>query len=330
MTGRPSHPHGMPDPVGAAAGVRVVELAPGLFAALGPQGDSNSGFVLGPRGAIVIDAQENECLARGLLDAVREAGGAPIRALVNTHYHGDHVFGNPAFPPEVEIVAHARCRAVMAEALRAAGVRPGAPLPERPIMELTFGRNLYDLVPEGDPGREFFRWRYEAGGLAGARLRLPTVAVEADCAFHLGGRRMVLRHLGPGHTDGDLVAWFPDDGVIFVADLLFHGRFPWLGDSDVGAWIARLEEVVRLGARTVVPGHGDPVTTQEILAFRDLLRAVREAAAAAARSGLDEAAAVGSVRLPAYEHLPRYREWLPIAVRKLYREAGARDGGGRR
>lgn len=322
----------MPSPVGAASGLRVVELAPRLFAALGPQGDSNAGFVLSPRGAIVIDAMQNETLGRALLEAVRAAGGDPIRALVNTHYHGDHVFGNPAFPAGVEIVAHARSRAVMAEALAAAGVGLERPLPERTIMELTFGRNLYDLVPEGDPGRDFFRWRFAAGGLAGARLRLPTLAVEAECTFHLGGRRMVLRHLGPGHTDGDLVAWFPEDGVVFVADLVFHGRFPWLGDSDVPAWIARLEEVAHLGARTVVPGHGEPVSVGEVLAFRDLLAALVEGAAAAARDGLDEAAAREAVRLPAYAHLPRYKEWLPIAVRKLYREAKLGEparGGGR-
>jgi cyclase len=304
-----------------AGSLRVVELAPRLFAVLGPGGDSNAGFVLGRRGAIVIDAMQNEALGRTLLEAVRAAGGDPIRCLVNTHYHGDHVFGNPAFPGGIEIMAHARSRAAMVEVLAAAGVGPGEPLSERTIMELTFGRNLYDLVPEDDVGREFFRWRFAAGGLAGARLRLPTLAVEGECTFHLGDRRMVLRHLGPGHTDGDLVVWFPEDSVVFVADLLFHGRFPWLGDSNVPAWIARLDDVEALGARTVVPGHGEPVTTTEVLAFRDLLRALVDETRAAAGRGLDEAAAVEAVRLPAFAHLPRYKEWLPIAVRKLYREA---------
>jgi cyclase len=319
---------GMPSGAGAASGLRVVELAPRLFAALGPQGDSNSGFVLGARGTAVIDAQQNEALAQDLLEAVGAAGGGPVRALVNTHYHGDHVFGNAAFPPGIEIVAHARCRAAMAAALRDAGVGPGAPLPERAVMELTFGRNLYDLVPEGDPRRDFFRWRYEAGGLAGARLRLPTVTLETECTLHLDGRRMVLRHLGSGHTDADLVVWFPDDGVVFVADLIFHGRFLWLGDSDVPAWIARLDDVARLGAGTVVPGHGAPVTAREVLAFRDLLRALMGEAAAAARGGLDEAAAMARVRLPAYEGLPRSAEWLPLALRKLYREAKRDEQGG--
>jgi cyclase len=308
--------------------LRVQELAPRLFAVIGHRGDSNAGFVQGPRGATVIDAMQNEALARDLLEAVGAAGGGPVRALVNTHYHGDHVFGNAAFPTGVEIVAHARCRAAMAEALRGAGVGPEAPLPERAIMELTFGRNLYDLVPEGDPRREFFRWRYEAGGLAGARLRLPTVTLETECTLHLDGRRMVLRHLGPGHTDADLVVWFPDDGVAFVADLIFHGRFPWLGDSNVPAWIARLDDVARLGARTVVPGHGVPVTAREVLEFRGLLRTLMGEAAAAARDGLDEAAAMARVRLPAYAGLPRYAEWLPLAVRKLHREAKRDDRGG--
>ncbi len=316
----------MPSPVGAASGLRVVELAPRLFAVLGRQGDSNAGFVQGPRGAVVIDAMQNETLGCGILDAVRDAGCGPVRALVNTHYHGDHVFGNPAFPAGVEIVAHARSRAVMAEALAAAGVGLERPLPERVIMELTFGRNLYDLVPEGDAGRDFFRWRFEVGGLAGARLRLPTLAVEGECTFHFGRRRMVLRHLGPGHTDGDLVVWFPEDGVVFVADLVFHGRFPWLGDSDVEGWIGRLDDVVALAPRSVVPGHGPPVTAAEVAAFRDLLRALRDAAQAAARDGLDEAAALRRAHLPAYAGLPRYAEWMPIAIRKLYREA--RDGGG--
>jgi len=305
-----------------------MEVAPRLFAVLGHQGDSNAGFVQGPRGAVVIDAMQNEALGRGILAAVRDAGCGPVRTLVNTHHHGDHVFGNPAFPRDIDIVAHARCRAAMAEVLESAAVDPEAPLPERPIMELTFGRNLYDLVPEDDAvGRDFFRWRYDGGGLAGARLRLPNVTLDRECTFHLGGRRMILRYLGPGHSETDLVAWFPDDGVVFVADLVFHGRFPWLGDSDVAGWIARLDDIVALAPRVVVPGHGAPVTAAEVTAFRDLLRALRDVAQAAARDGLDEATAIRRAHLPGYANLPRYSEWMPIAVRKLVREAREGEGG---
>lgn len=313
----------------AAVALETVELGPRLFAVLGHQGDSNAGFVQGPCGAVIIDTMQNEALGRGILETVRDAGCGPVRTLVNTHHHGDHVFGNPAFPRGIEVVAHARCRAAMVEVLEAAGVGPEEALPERPIMELTFGRNLYDLVPEGDPGRDFFRWRYERGGLAGARLRLPTLTIERECTFHLGGRRMILRYLGPGHSDSDLVAWFPDDGVVFVADLLFHGRFPWLGDSDVAGWIARLGDVLALEPRTVVPGHGTPVTAAEVAAFRDLLRALVAAAQIAVRDGLDEAAAIRRAHLPAQAGLPRYAEWMPIAIRKLYRDARDGDGGHR-
>jgi cyclase len=281
----------------------------------------------------VIDAQQNEALARGLIDAVRDAGSDPIRALVNTHFHGDHVFGNPAFPPGIEIVSHARCRAVLAEALRAAGVAEETPLPERQALELAFGADLYDLVSRDDPTWDSFRRRYHGGELAGARIRLPTVTVEGECTFHLGDRRMVLRRFGPGHTDADLVAWFPEDGVIFAADLVFSGRFPWLGGADVPEWIARLEDIASLRPRTVVPGHGEPVTAREVLAFRDLLQTVYDAVGAAAQRGLDEPAAMEQVRLPAYGHLAHYADWLPVGVRKLWRDVQktgtAREGGSR-
>ncbi len=140
-----------------AATLGVVELAPGLFAALGAGGDSNSGFVLGPRGAVVIDAQQSETLGRHLLETVRAAGGGTIRLLVNTHYHADHTFGNAAFPKTVEIVAHARCRARLIEALLAGGVVPGAAIPEKLALELGFGCALWDLVSDGDPLRGSFR-----------------------------------------------------------------------------------------------------------------------------------------------------------------------------
>jgi len=312
----------------SAPGPRVEALAPGLFAVLGARGDANSGFALAPGGAVVIDAQQNEALGRSLLEAVCAAGGGPIRALVNTHYHADHVFGNPAFAAEVEIVAHTRCRARLIEILERAGVKPGAPVPERLALELGFGSNLWDLVPDDDPLQASFRELYEASGYAGARVRLPTLTVDGECAFHLGDRRMVLRHLGPGHTEGDVVAWFPDDGVVFAADLVFHGRFPWLGDSDVTAWAARLEDLAALGAPVVVPGHGPPVGPAEVLAFRDLLRAVQAEVRALAREDLDEAAVVSRARLPAYGHLPRYAEWFPAAVRKLYRDLARGHGGG--
>ena len=306
--------------VETTSGLRIVELAPRLFAVIGAGGDSNSGFVGGARGAVVSDAQQNEALARELLGGVEKAGGGPVRLLVNTHYHADQVFGNAAFAPHIDILAHARCRAALTGALGAAGVAPGALLPERLAMRLGFGATLYDLVPEGDPTLESFRRLYEASGYARARVRLPTVTIDTECTFHLAERRIVLRYLGPGHTDGDLVVWLPDDGVMFAADLVFCGRFPWLGDSDVAGWIARLDEIIALHPRVVVPGHGAPVTCSDVVGFRDLLCAAQRSVLEAIRAGLDEPTAVREVRVPAYEHLPRYAEWFPGSIRKLYRD----------
>jgi glyoxylase-like metal-dependent hydrolase (beta-lactamase superfamily II) len=107
--------------------------------------------------------------------------------------------------------------------------------------------------------------------------------------------------------------------VAFLGDLLFVGRFPWLGDCDLGGWIRCLDRVLALDIETVVPGHGGLSTLKEVADFRELLAALRAGVHSAIAAGLSEDATVQEVGFPQYSAIPRYHEWLPPNLRATYR-----------
>jgi cyclase len=107
--------------------------------------------------------------------------------------------------------------------------------------------------------------------------------------------------------------------VVFLGDLFFHGRSPWLGDCDLDGWIRTLDGVLKRDVDIVVPGHGVPTTLKELAQFRDLLTALRNATAAAMKAGASEDAAARDVTLPQYATMPRYQEWMRFNVRSAYR-----------
>jgi cyclase len=136
---------------------------------------------------------------------------------------------------------------------------------------------------------------------------------------------MRLAYWGPAHCDGDVIVWLERAKVIFLGDLMFHGRFPWLGDCDLDGWIGHLGQVLSLDVDKVVPGHGPLATLKDVAEFRALLLALREGTANAIKAGASEDAAVEMVNLPQHEAMPRYREWMPFNVRSAYRYLKSRQ-----
>src|SRR6185503_15382700 len=115
--------------------------------------------------------------------------------------------------------------------------------------------------------------------------------------------------------------------VVFLGDLLFHNRFPWLGDCDLDGLVAALGRVLALDVAVVIPGHGPPATLADVARFRDMLVELRASVARAIKAGHSEDAAVAEVALPQFAHVTRYAEWLPIDVRAGYRYLRARGLG---
>ena len=224
--------------------------------------DQQIGAILTDDGPVVIDTRSTARQARELLADLGRLTALPVAAVVDTHHHYDHAFGNAVFRP-APIWGHARCAQFLRE--RADTYRLEIAREELP--------RLADdvLATEIDP---------------------PDRTCGDDGAdLDIGGRRLELRWLGRGHTDDDIVIVVPGADVLFAGDLVESGAPPYFGDGYPLDWPGTLQAVRPLVAGAVVPGHGDvgdvgflDRSVAEVAAVADLSRRV-----AAGELGLEEA-----------------------------------------
>ncbi|GBD44435.1 Metallo-beta-lactamase type 2 [bacterium HR40] len=206
------------------------ELAPGIFA-FTAEGDPNSGVVIGDQSVLVFDAQATPKQARRVIERVRQVTDKPITHLVLSHYHAVRVMGASAY--------------AAAEIICSLGT-----------YELICERGQQDF--ESEVGR-FPRLFEDVASVPG--LTYPTMAFERRLVLWLGRRKVELLFLGRGHTAGDIVAWMPDEKVLFAGDLVEYGATPYTGDAHLREWPQTLDAVSALGAEKLVPGRGAAART---------------------------------------------------------------------
>jgi glyoxylase-like metal-dependent hydrolase (beta-lactamase superfamily II) len=216
---------------------------------------SNAGFVVTDEGVVVVDALGSPALAEELIAEIRRVTPKPIRYVIVTHYHADHIYGLQAVKAAgATIVAHrAGCDYLGSDTAR---------------LRLEASR------------RDLFPWIDDKTQVLGADRWL-----DRDTTLRLGGLDFQVRHVGPAHTTEDLAVFVPQLGVLFAGDLVFQGRIPFVGQADSRQWIASLTQLLDTKARVVVPGHG-PVSTDpaaDLALTRDYLVHLRKSMGDAAR-----------------------------------------------
>ncbi|MGY6251031.1 MBL fold metallo-hydrolase [Bosea thiooxidans] len=294
------------------------QIADNAFAWIGAGGDSNAGAIITPHGLLVIDSQQLPALAQQFRDALIERTGMPVMRLVNTHGHLDHIAGNAVFGG-APILAHAKTLAALHDGLgplvdgvwRLDGFEETA--------KLLWGDNLLELVAPDDPKLDWFKARIGGPEYSGLTITPPTETFADQFEIVLPDDVVRLQYWGPAHSDGDIVVHLVRRKIIFVSDLMFYRRFPWMGDCDLNGWIERLSTILTLDVDTVIPGHGPPTDRAEVARFREIFVLLRKRVDEAIRRGASEAAAMSEVALPEFAHLPRYEEWLAINVKAAYR-----------
>lgn len=256
----------------------------------------NITFIINRDDVVVVDSGGTPAAAEDAIGLLRTKTDLPVTAVINTHWHGDHHLGNSAWLaqwPDVEFIAHAGTDAAMRgepmsylkqqtpESLRAAG-------------ETFAARVETGLDGEGKPLSETERGYYReahqdlpliAEQMAVTHMVLPTRTFENQLVLDRPGRRIEIRHLGRGNTDGDAIVYLPDDGVVITGDLVVmpvpYGFYSYPGD-----WIETLGRIKALEWSTLVPGHGEPQQDAQYLdTLVMLLETTRRQVAAGARAG---------------------------------------------
>ena len=226
----------MPEGAGMAASSAWLEIGDRVLVRRYRFLDQEIGAILTDDGPIVVDTRSTVGHAREILEDLRRVSKLPVAAVIDTHHHFDHTYGNHEFRP-VPIWGHVRC----ASRIQRMVDDPAAHAANQAEVAEEYPRiadQLSDVVPD-PPDR--------------------TVGDEgAD--IEIGGRRIELRWLGRGHTDNDLVIRIPDANVVFAGDLLENGAPPWTGDGYPLDWPGTAAAILALtaGSRAVavVPGHG--------------------------------------------------------------------------
>jgi quinoprotein relay system zinc metallohydrolase 2 len=216
-----------------AASAEPAEVAPGIFVHQGRyevqspdnRGDiANASFVVGSDAVAVIDTSGSAKMGAELRDAIRVVTDKPIKYVINTHMHPDHVLGNAAFrQDDPEFVGHYKLA-------RALGTRK----------ESYLAANKQMLGPEAFEGSEII---------------LPTRLIKEPTKLDLGDRELLLEPQATAHTDNDLIVTDTKTDTLFLGDLLFAVHVPTI-DGSIKGWLALLDEIGKRNAARVVPGHG--------------------------------------------------------------------------
>ena len=255
------------------------DLGHGVWAAIdnpaakAAQSGANAGFVIGDDGVLVVDTFQRTEAAQQLLDAIREKTKLPIRFVVNTHYHIDHVMGNNIFANAGAIV------------LAQDNVRAW----ERTDNKKFFGAKI---TPEQAQMVE--------------SLGLPSITYRDGITVYLGARQVFI-HSFPGHTGGDTAVFIPDANVVFLGDLFWDHTLPNLIDASTKPLIETLDLAIQHHPEAAfVPGHGEVGRVQDVKDFRNYLADLRADVAQAQSEGKSGDALISAV-LPELQQ--KYGSW---------------------
>jgi glyoxylase-like metal-dependent hydrolase (beta-lactamase superfamily II) len=269
--------------------VKAVKLSPhayyikGLSGAASPDNQgfmSNAGFVVTRDGVVVFDTLGSPALGAEMLRQIRKVTAQPIRRVIVSHYHADHIYGLQAFKAAgAEIWAQQRGKEYLAS--------------DEAVSRLAQRREmLYPWVDENTRLLPADKW------LAGATR------------FEMGGLHFELHYAGPAHSPEDLVLFVKEDGVLFSGDLVFKGRVPFVGDADSKAWLEALDRLIKLKPKILVPGHGQASANAVAdLAFtRDYLRYLRESMGKGLKNLEPFEEVYAQTSWKKFEHLPAFAD----------------------
>ena len=253
---------------------RTVEVWKNVFTLTHGEGiDSNTTFLITKEGVIVVDTRVTPAEARKVKEAIRKHTDLPVLYTINTHYHGDHSFGNQEFKDSHTIIAHENVRKALED-------------------------------ESGKAHLDFFK-TMNIPGMDETVITLPNMVFKEKMHIYAGEYHLELIHMR-GHTDGDLFIYIEALKTLITGDLVFNGKFPYMGDAYVEDWLKALEYMSDLDAEIYIPGHGDPGGKPVLIAMRHYLIELRRRVILEIEKGSSLKETQDSIR-PVFEE--KYKSW---------------------
>ncbi len=266
-------------PVMPSWGTELKQLAPNVFAYQQEGGTghlnagiSNAGLFVDDDSMLVFDALGFPIQSKAFIASAKKAsGGKPITHLINSHHHGDHVAGNQFFRPEAQIASHPYCQKEVIKAI------PATSAIWAKAEGLAEGNEPRKLVP-------------------------PSVTFEDNLVYTIGGNRVEFRFIGPAHTWGDLVAYLPQQKILFAADLAFFNLVPYCHNAYISKWMEQIDKVMKWDVDVIVPGHGPVGGKKELAEAGEYFRFLKPEVKKRYDAKMSPAAAAADIKMGKYDN----------------------------
>jgi cyclase len=250
----------------------VQKLAEGVYAVVRkePAGfmvDANNVLIINDDDVVVVDSNGAPSITKEVLAALRKLTSKPVKYVINTHWHDDHIRGNQVYRdafPEVEFIGHQTMREYLPAqgAINRKQFLEGAPQ-FLEVLKSALAKNKSltgaDLSPEERISHtsDVSLAELVLSEGAAAQTVLPTITVTDRLTLSRGARVIDVAHFGAGHTAADIVVHLPKERILITGDLVVW-PIPLVGDpqSHIGEWSATLDKLVALNPSIIVPGHG--------------------------------------------------------------------------
>lgn len=245
-------------------------IGDGIYAAIhrsGGQAICNAGIVDLGEEVLVFDSFLSTAAARDLKQAIIELTGKPVRWLVNSHSHNDHIRGNQVFAPGASIISSSEIRDYLLKRGKEEAEEEQSYAPGRLVfyqLELQESK-----TEEEEQLARMWLGYFEAMVETYPDLVItpPDVVFKDTITFYGSKRSATLIEFQHGHMESDIVLYLPFEQILFSGDLVFIGMHPYLADGDPSGLKQTLEALLEWPIKTIVPGHGDVGDKEDIQAM---------------------------------------------------------------
>ncbi len=300
--------------------LKLQKLTENLYVVFGD--GANVAFLVTEEGVLVVDTPIYPYQSKIMIDKIHQITDRPIKYLVYTHYHADHTNGAQGFPESTIVIAHENTSKNMRNKSLPYRIIPyPSDIPE---LEQEVEKLRKEKSPKlKEVEKELQRARKQLKETQQLKLILPEKTFQKRLDIEMSGKKVILLYMGNGHTDCDVLVYFPSEKAIHMGDLLFHNMIPSIiheAGGNTENWITILEKVAAMDVEIVIPGHGEIADKQGLLFQAEFFKDLR----AEVKKYVDKEASLEQtkemLKLPKYENTRGYDKNLAENITVAYHE----------